>query len=200
MEDSEKRQYDKFLVDSFLSIIENFKITTYIETGFRDAYILKKISEKYPSVELYGAEVDANYFNSSIKFLNADKNKNVKLSNCPSVDMIDDIEELNGAGLFFLDANCGNKSGSLILDDELLVIQNRGFKQFVLCIHDFKSENLNLKYNGVSDIKYISEFLSNSDVRDIRYNQRSEYGLANVGVGAVFIFVGIDNHINFQPF
>lgn len=192
----DKKQYDRHLIDSFLRVIYEFGIQSYIETGFRDAHNLKLITENYPSLYAGGCEIDNDKYVEAIKYLNTENSECVEISADDSITFLKSCEEFfPDPVLFFLDSNVDHRPDLLPLRDEISIIGEH-WDKYILCIHDFGNPNQpGFKWNSISNIEYIKDLLPAGC--QIQYNRLSAYGWANIPVGAVFIWVGFDDIGNF---
>lgn len=121
---------DKFLMEETKKLKQTYNISTFFETGTHIGISTSLLSEVFDQV--YSVEINSGFFSQATK--TNEKNKNVLIEKCNSVDFIrKHLQEGQTGVAFFLDAHWGDYWPLL---DELKVIAEKNVKP-VIIIHDF---------------------------------------------------------------
>ena len=196
MPEDNGRQYDPHLIETFKKIVQKFGIKSYIETGFRDAYNIERLSEANKSLQCYGADIDKQKYDWAKRYFLDHQFDHVTLFNIDSTYMIKVLGQwcVKQPVLFFLDANCDNVKLTPLKKELDAILEY--FQQFVICIHDFEHPARKVPFNN--QLEDIEEHVKWMDNPIIKYNTAAQYGKWDMFVGACFVWSGIKDN-GFQP-
>ncbi len=129
---------DNIHLKALKKIINNYKITSIVETGTYLGYTTMLLAETFPNLQIYTCEINENFYLRAKK--NLKKYKNIHIFNGTSPEFIENLINNKLIGerpFFYLDAHWLD---DWPLEKELKIITTK-IKSSFISIDDFKVEN-----------------------------------------------------------
>lgn len=192
---------DKAMMQTFLQLKDEFKIDTFVETGTYKGFNAELYSHYFKdviTVEINKQFVE--FANQRLKGIS-----NVKLYNMPSWEFLIDFKKCYDRNqrsdivFFYFDAHFYDpnlpKDDKWVIIKELMAIE--GFRNSVICIHDFKCEGLgHLNYAGEHlNWELVGSYLNKINENFVYYTNSKDTCDINDDISIKKLPITIDDHV-----